>query len=235
MTVTYTLREGACPTDLPHPRRANWIWRSCQRLLQNLFVFWIDYRAQGHDRLPSGGALLLANHESFLDPLLVGLPLQRPVSYLARHSLFPVPVLGGLLRRTYVLPINREAAGTGSLREAARRLRHGFYVGVFPEGTRTSGGRLAELKPGFISLLRHSEVPVVPVGIAGGGAVLPRGAAVLRPGRVRVVFGEPLEWSRVAPLTRRGCEQELLELVRVQLLACRCAARRWRNQTAADR
>ncbi|MDB5335676.1 MAG: phospholipid/glycerol acyltransferase, partial [Planctomycetaceae bacterium] len=75
------------------------------------FALWLRYRARGLEHIPAtGGGLVLANHLSFLDPLMIGLPLNRPISYLARDSLFRVPAIGWLLRRTYVKPISRENA-----------------------------------------------------------------------------------------------------------------------------
>jgi 1-acyl-sn-glycerol-3-phosphate acyltransferase len=195
-----------------------------------VFVFWLDYRARGHDGLPAGGALVLANHESFLDPFLIGLPYQRVISYLARHNLFSVPFVGFMLRNTYVMPINRDSASTASIREATRRMQHGFLVGIFPEGTRSDDGQLGELKPGFIALLRHGKVPVVPVGVSGAGRALPRGGKYLRRGRIRVVYGRPIEWPELEPLTWRGREGELLSFIRQRMLEVCGEAAEWRAQ-----
>ena len=144
--------ERPASADLPDPLHPNWFWRFCRVVLRNVFVFWLDYRARGHQELPPTGALLVANHESFLDPFLIGLPLSRPISYLARHNLFSLPIVGTILRTTYTMPINRDSASSASIREATRRMRHGFLVGIFPEGTRSNNSRLGELKPGFIAL-----------------------------------------------------------------------------------
>ncbi|GIX04047.1 MAG: hypothetical protein KatS3mg113_1053 [Planctomycetaceae bacterium] len=215
-------------TILPDPLSRNWHWRSIQFLLQNLFCYAFHYRARGFDALPStGGALLVINHQSFLDPLLVGLPLRRPVSYLARESLFRVPVIGWILRNTYVMPINREAASTASLREAIRRLHHGFYVGIFPEGTRTETGEVGMFKPGFLLLVRKTEVPVIPVGIAGAYEAYPKGRSVPRPGVVRVVFGEPLDRRELTTFARD--EARLLQHVHERVVACQRQAQRWRD------
>jgi len=222
--------NGDRAAELPDPLNANWFWRFCQFVLQNVFVFWLDYRARGHERLPAGGALVLANHESFLDPFLVGLPLERPVSYLARHNLFPLPVIGTVLRNTYVMPINRDSASSASIREAARRMQHGFLVGIFPEGTRSDDGQLGELKPGFIALLRYGKVPVVPVGVAGAGRVLPRGGKWMRRGRIRAVYGPPISWEQLEPLTVRGRESDLLALIRERMLEVCGEAAEWREQ-----
>jgi 1-acyl-sn-glycerol-3-phosphate acyltransferase len=224
--------NGDRSAELPDPLSPNRLWRFCRFVLRNVFVFWLDFRARGHDGLPAGGALVLANHESFLDPFLIGLPFKRTISYLARHNLFSVPFVGFMLRNTYVIPINRDSAGTASIREATRRMQHGFLVGIFPEGTRSDDHQLGELKPGFIALLRYGKSPVVPVGVAGAGHSLPRGGKWIRRGRIRVVYGRPIDWSELEPLTSRGREPELLALIRERMLnVCREAAE-WRQQAS---
>ncbi len=205
---------------LPHPLRRNWIWFSLQQIAQTLFTVWFRFRALGIENLPQSGALLLINHQSFLDPLLVGVALRRPVSYLARDNLFQFPVLGWLLKRTYVMPISRESAGTESLRESLRRMEHGFLVGIFPEGTRSDDGALGELKPGFVALVRRTKMPVIPVGVAGGHDAFPRGAWFPRPSKVRVVFGPPLDPIRLAELCQKGREAEFIEWTRASMQTC---------------
>jgi 1-acyl-sn-glycerol-3-phosphate acyltransferase len=236
VTVQYIIRNSLGreimpePAPLPDPCVRNAHWRTIQFLLQNVFSFWLRYRARGLDHLPpQGGALFVINHQSFLDPLLVGLPLRRPVSYLARENLFRVPVVGWILRNTYVMPINRDAASTSSLREAIRRLQHGFYVGIFPEGTRTETGQIGPLKPGFLLLLRRTEVPIIPVGIAGAFQAYPKGRWLPLPGTVRVVFGEPLSRDDLQKFSRDQ-ETELLAYVRRRMLDCQAAAERWRTE-----
>jgi 1-acyl-sn-glycerol-3-phosphate acyltransferase len=216
----------------PEAHRRNVVWRTIQTLLQNVFVFWLQYRARGEDQLPIGGGLLLINHQSFLDPLLVGLPLHRPVSFVARDNLFRVPVIGWILRSTYVMPIRREAAGSESLRICLQQLEQGRLVGIFPEGTRSSDGQLSPLKPGFIALVRRSPAPVIPVGLAGAFEALPRRARWLRPSRVRVVFGRPTPPAELAPLLARGRETELVQYFQGRLEECRRAAEEWRRASS---
>jgi len=160
----------------PSPMVRGPLWFSLQVVIQNFFCFWLGYRAVGFERLEKQhGALILANHQSFLDPLLIGLPFRRPISFLARDSLFPVPVVGWILRRTHVMPINQQAAGTASLRELIGRLQNGWLVGMFPEGTRTETGAIGEMKPGFAAIVRRAKKPVIPVGISGAFQALPMG------------------------------------------------------------
>lgn len=215
------------PDDLPDPLERNLLWRTLQVILQNVLCFWLGYRARGMEHIPpSGGGLMVVNHQSFLDPVLVGLPLARPISFLARDNLFRVPVLGWVLNNMYTMPINREAASTASIREAIRRLKYGFLVGIFPEGTRTTDGSVGELKPGFLALMRRSKRPVYPIGISGAYEALPRGSFMLRPRRVRVVYGEPISAETIASYGRD--EEGLLTVVRLRLIACHREAEDWR-------
>jgi len=216
-------------TPLPPPDRRNAWWWTSQMILRLVYTLWNGYRARGTERLAPGGGLLLINHQSFLDPTLVGLPLSRPVSFLARESLLRASVLGPFLRRVYVLPINREAAGTESLREAIRRMRHGFLVGIFPEGTRTPDGSLGEFKPGFVALVRRAGVPVYPVGVAGAFEALPKGVKFLRPRPIRVVFGEPFAEKEL-----KGDPLAVSAVARDRIAACLAEAQAWlREGTAA--
>jgi 1-acyl-sn-glycerol-3-phosphate acyltransferase len=218
------------PLSLPDPNRRNIVWLTLQYLMKLVFMLWLRYRARGLENLPkTGGGLVLVNHQSFLDPMLVGLPLQRPVSNLARDSLFKVPVIGWVLRNTYVMPINRDAASTASIRHALQRMNHGFLVGLFPEGTRSTDGTVGEFKPGFISMIRRAKVPVYPVGIAGAYEAMPRGGFRLWPQRVRIVFGKPLCAEEVARLSAKGHEDELVAFARAGVVACQREAQQWRD------
>ena len=154
--------------------------------------------------------------------------MNRPVSWLARDSLFTIPVIGWLLRKTYVMPINRESAGTESIREAVRRMKHGFIVGIFPEGTRTYDGSIGDFKPGFVALVRRGKVPVYPVAIAGANLAMPRKAWFIRPRRIRVVIGDPFSPEELEELTKRGQESALVAAAREKVAACYEEAERWR-------
>lgn len=228
MTIDPPASPAALPTSVGSPTRRNWVWYSIQVLLKVVFAVWLRYRARGVERIPpSGGGLFLSNHQSFLDPLLIGLPLTRPVSYLARDTLFPVPVVGWILRNTYVMPINREAAGTTSLRETLRRMEQGFLVGVFPEGTRSGDGSVGEFKPGFAAIVRRSNLPVYPVGIAGANRAMGRHSLFIKPHRVCVVFGEPIPADEITRLSRKGCEDDLVKVVHERVVACQQEAEAW--------
>lgn len=140
-----------------------------------------------------GGALLAANHASFLDPPLVGIGVPRQLHYMARKSLFRIPVFGRAIRAVKAVPVKRGAADLGSIRACIRVLRGGGALVVFPEGTRTYDGEIQPFKAGFAMMAARAGVPIVPVGVCGSYKVWPRHRALPRPGRVRVAYGTPLD------------------------------------------
>lgn len=152
----------------------------------------LGWRATGHRSMPrSGGVLLVSNHLSYLDVFFLGIPLQRPLNYLARSTLF-VSVLGSLIRSVGGFPIQREGIGASGMKETLRRLRSGGIVTLFPEGTRSADGRLGPLKHGIAVLVERAGVPVVPVGLAGTFEVWPRSRPFPSPHPIRIHYGRTI-------------------------------------------
>ncbi len=193
------------------------VWALCR--------MWLRVSGSGLENIDnSKGGLFLINHQSFLDPLLAAVLLTRPVSFLARDSLFKVPVLGWLLRHTYVMPISREAARGGSIRMAVERMEQGYLVGVFPEGTRSSGAEVRTFRPGFLAMVRRTNQPVYPVGISGSDQAMPKGAWFIRPKRIHIVYGKPFTHDELARL-EKGDTDGFCELAHKCVSDCAAAAR----------
>jgi len=140
-----------------------------------------------------GGLLIASNHQSYLDPVLVGMALERPIHYLARRELFRVPGFGTLIKALGAHPVKRGHADAGALRTAMDLLRRGEALLVFPEGTRTRDGQLGEFRPGVGALAVRCGVPVLPVCIEGAYRCWPRSRLLPRPARVAVAYGEIIE------------------------------------------
>jgi 1-acyl-sn-glycerol-3-phosphate acyltransferase len=138
-----------------------------------------------------GGTMFVANHQSFMDPMLVGQAVPRSMSFLARSTLFEVPVFGSLIRAVNAHPVKRGAADADALKTVIRLLRAGESVLMFPEGTRTRDGALGEFKSGAASIAIRCRVPVLPVAIEGAYECWPRTRALPRPARAAVAYGEP--------------------------------------------
>jgi 1-acyl-sn-glycerol-3-phosphate acyltransferase len=210
--------------------RGSLLWRIFRVPYWVFCHLWLRLKVSGHEHLDhTRGGLLLVNHQSFLDPLLVAVFLGRPVSFLARDNLFRVPVLGWILRKTHVIPISREAARGGSIRVALERLESGFLVGIFPEGTRSPDGQVHKFRPGFLALARRTQQPIYPVGVVGADQVMPRGAWWIRPGRVQIVFGSPLNADELRQLSELSDDSRLCEMARQRVAQCTLEARQLLN------
>jgi 1-acyl-sn-glycerol-3-phosphate acyltransferase len=169
-------------------------------------------RAVGARHIPRrGAALLVANHESFLDPIAIGVAIPRHVSYLARKTLFATPFAGALLRALNAVPIDQEGVGKEGIRNILLKLQSGAAVLVFPEGERTADGAFHELRPGVALLLSRVEVPIIPVGIAGAFEAWPRHRALPVPAPmflpasdrcVAVAFGPPRDPATLKGMSR---------------------------------
>jgi 1-acyl-sn-glycerol-3-phosphate acyltransferase len=159
-------------------------------------------RVRGQASIPaSGGILMVTNHQSFLDPWLVGIAPSRQVHYMARDSLFRGGFLQYLGELWNAFPVKRGAADLGAIRTAVDRLDKGFMVNIFPEGTRSEDGTIGAIAPGMILILNRckTEVPILPVVIEGAYEAWPRSAKLPRPHPIRIVYGRPIpasEWRQ---------------------------------------
>jgi len=182
-------------------------------------------RCLGHQHVPSeGGVLICSNHQSYLDPILVGLGFRRHCHYLARDTLFRFGPFGWLIGFVNAIPIDREGGGIRGLKETLKRLKSGEMVLIFPEGTRSRDGNISPVKPGFLVLARRSRVPLLPVALDGAFDAWPRHALLPRPSVVRVCIGEPISPDFAATLN----DDQLLAEVESRIRACHAEARRRR-------
>jgi 1-acyl-sn-glycerol-3-phosphate acyltransferase len=172
---------------------------------------------------PRGPALVLANHQSFFDPVLVGLATRRRLYFLARDTLFHHWGFGRLIRHLYAVPVDQDGTGLSGLKTTLQLLQAGRAVLVFPEGTRTPDGALHPLQPGIHLLIKRSRPAIVPVGIAGAYDAWPSwrrwptAAPLFLPpskGTIALCVGPTLNPDYFANLPRERCVAELFEELR---------------------
>ena len=170
--------------------RLGWIF------FRALYAVYFRWRVFNADRVPpTGGVILASNHASFIDPPLVGAALNRPINFLARESLFRFPVVGAVLRSWNAVPVNRDGGGAAGLKAILDRLLAGGGIILFPEGTRTTDGRLQPARSGVGLTVVKSTAPVVPVRVFGSFEAYGRRMKFPRPRRVVVKFGAPLDFA----------------------------------------
>ena len=198
------------------------LWVLCRTL--GVALFGIRYRFA--EPLPrTGGLLVLASHQSQLDPLLLGLVCERRLSSLARSSLFRWGPFGAIISALDAIPIDREASPVAAMKLVIRKLRGGGALTIFPEGTRTRDGRLGEVKSGFALVAKRAGVPILPVAIVGAWECWPRTRWFPRPGRIRLEFGAIIPAGEVAAMD----DKTLVALVTRRLTELDATARRLRD------
>jgi len=141
-----------------------------------------------------GPFIVVANHESYADVLVLLANLPMQVRFLAKRGIFRVPVLGWSIRAAGFVPVDRgdRSRSFATVETALKRLGKGRSLVVFPEETRTRNGELSPFKKGAAMLASKTGFPILPVGIAGTRQVLPRGTWNAKRGRVVLCVGEPL-------------------------------------------
>ena len=170
-----------------------WLGYHFSRLIGRLFF---RLRVVHPDRMIQSGPVILAmNHQSYLDPPLAGTTCDRAIYFLARRTLLNVPVLGWLLPKLNVIPVNQEGVDRSAIKALIRVLKAGNGVLVFPEGSRTLDGNLQPAEPGLGLVIAKTLAPVVPMRIFGAREALPRGGGGLRLVPITIVIGDPIFFS----------------------------------------
>ncbi len=177
---------------------------------------WMNLDVAGTDHVPAdGGVIIAATHSSHADSLAVGAAVRRRLSFVGSAHLAETPVLGPLLPRIGLLPMERGSGDAGLLGELAALVRDGAALVVYPEGSRSRDGSVHRPRSGVARLAAATGAPVVPTGVTGTAAAWPIDAGP-RPwprADVTVHFGTPLAAPEDTPLARREWNDQLHELL----------------------
>jgi 1-acyl-sn-glycerol-3-phosphate acyltransferase len=160
-------------------------------------LFAVEYH--GLENVPSEGAVIIAgNHPSYLDPVLVMLPVKRPIRFMAWDALFKIPLMGSVIRALGAFPVDlRKGKGEAAFQQALRVLKRGDVLGIFPEGQRSEQGPMGELRTGVARLALETGAAIVPVTIGGASRAWPKWKLLPKPAKIVVHFHRPLELNSV--------------------------------------
>jgi 1-acyl-sn-glycerol-3-phosphate acyltransferase len=183
-------------------------------------------KTSGRENVPrTGAAILVANHASFLDPILIGICARRPVRFLVANDFYRDPRLHLALRWLGAIPVGGDAGSIRSFRRIGDVIKNGSLLGIFPEGGITRDGAMKPFRAGAAVLALRTGVPLVPIYLDGTFAALPRYAKWPRFVPVTVRIGNPI------PVTARRNPSsdeiaELSESLRSAVAALAVKARR---------
>lgn len=204
------------------------------------FTFGNSLRVIGRRNMPeSGPVLVLSNHQSMLDPVLVGLASRRYLAYLARESLFHNRYAKVLIESLDAIPIDNKGFSKEGMQATLDVLKKGKAILVFPEGERTHDGGLQPFKPGVSLLVKKTSAPIVPVAIVGAFGALSRYAKrpsfsplFLTPGKaaIAISIGKPIDPATLAHLPREEMVARLYDAVATEF----AKAQRIRRQIRSD-
>lgn len=150
------------------------------------------YKVIGLNNLPSSGpALVVSNHISNWDPLMLGVAMPRQINFIAKSELSRIPFVGSLIKAWGAVPIKRGHSDREALSKSIELLKNGRVIGIFIEGKRNLGNpeKMLKPQPGAAMLALKSEVPVIPVAIINTNRIL----RSLK--RVKVIIGKPIDFS----------------------------------------
>ncbi len=201
-------------------------------LLHLICYVWVApcyrYRAWGIHRIPrTGPVLFVSNHQSFLDPILVGLAAHHRQFYaMARSSLFDHPAFAWLIGTLNAIPVERGQSDTASMRKCIDVLGQGHALLLFPEGTRTPDSTTQPFQRGLILLIKRAQPTIVPVAIDGAFDAWPKARKLPRAtGRIFVEYGQPIPASQLLampPDAALSALQRTVESMRRDLAGRRC-------------
>lgn len=189
-------------------------------------ILYFRIRVHGLNNYPrEDGFLICSNHQSHLDPVIVGVVCPRPINTVGRDTLTRFKPFGWFLYFLDLIAIDREGTGLSGVKETLKRLKRNETVLMFPEGTRTRDGELQPLKLGFITIARKAKAPLLPIAFDGGFQAMPRSSAFIRPTRIHVVMGRPIYETEYRSMT----DDELGDLIAGRMGECFVEARRRRG------
>lgn len=159
-----------------------------------LFKIFFRFKIDGIEKVPEkGGVIVVSNHVSHLDPLVIGAAIRkRQSTFMAKRGLFKIPLIGTFVK-TFSFPVDRDTPQPSTIKEAVRRLKKGELIVMFPEGGRSKDGSLLDAKRGTGLIASLSGAKVIPAYIDGTNTALPAGAKFIRLSSIRIIFGGSIE------------------------------------------
>jgi 1-acyl-sn-glycerol-3-phosphate acyltransferase len=199
------------------------LYRWSHRITSVFFDVLGKLESHGSENIPDrGGVLLLSNHLSFPDPVIVATAANREIHFMTRDDVFRIPFLSWLVAAHNAYPVRRGVADRAALKHTLSLLKAGEVVLIFPEGTRSVDGTLGKARDGASFIVHNADVPTIPVFLKGAEKMMPRNAKWIRPAKLSITFGLPLDFTKVRKI---GDKRELYRRMGEQIMQSIAALR----------
>jgi 1-acyl-sn-glycerol-3-phosphate acyltransferase len=182
----------------PPTRSALLFYAFVRGLITIAFRLLFRVRIEGTENMPATGAFVLAPgaHQSNLDTLIVCMLTRRRLRYMGKDTLWRTRCWDWFFSALGGFPVNRDGADREALRQCLEYAAEGEPVVMFPEGTRGTGDQIGEMHDGPAYVVSRADIPIVPVGIGGSERAMPPGSKWIRPTRMSMIVGPPLDPPR---------------------------------------
>ncbi|HXQ59498.1 MAG TPA: lysophospholipid acyltransferase family protein [Acidimicrobiales bacterium] len=214
------------------------VYRALRSVAHAVNRGYLRVTVEGASVVPATGPVILAPvHRSNIDFLVASEVTTRKLFYMAKDTLWKRPRFGAFLESIGAFPVHREGADRLALDRAQDVLERGEALILFPEGTRRSGPVVEELHEGAAFLAARTGAPIIPIGIGGSAAAMPKGSKMIRPVKIHVVVGQPLQAPARSAKGRvpRTQVHALTEVLRAELQALYDMAQKRVEDTAGRR
>ena len=192
------------------------LYRFIRAIARTLFTCYFRFEATGLEHFPrEGGCIVVANHASFLDPILVCVAAPRVIHYITYAYFYYHAAIHWACKRTHCIPIKREGNDVSALKQALRLLHAGEIIGIFPEGARSQSGKLMAGEPGVALIALKAGAPIVPIGISGAYQAFPKGAHFPKPVKIRLTVGQPFRLDEHIGTGKKLTEETQRQAVRL--------------------
>jgi 1-acyl-sn-glycerol-3-phosphate acyltransferase len=204
-------------------RKGLWLYRTVSTMVLVVAKVLCRIEIVGKENVPKHGPYVMAPvHRSNVDFALVSVVTRRRMRYMAKDSLWKSRLLGWFVGTLGAFPVRRGSADREALHTCIELIEQGEPLVMFPEGTRRSGPVVEELFDGPVYVAGRTQVPIIPVGIGGSEAMMPRGSKLLRPVKLTLVVGAPIAPPVATDAGRvsRRAVKELTEKLRIEVQRC---------------
>ncbi|GAK54158.1 phospholipid/glycerol acyltransferase [Candidatus Moduliflexus flocculans] len=191
------------------------LYKLARMIARIVFKLYFRLDVEGIEHLPrEGSCIFVANHVSFLDPLMICAASPRVIHYITYAFFYYHPAIHWFCKRTHCIPVKKEGNDISALKTALRLLKDGEVVGIFPEGERSANGTLSAAEPGVALIAIKANAPIVPMGIQGAYAAYPKGSFFPKPKKIRLVIGAPFHIRDHVGIERKLTEETQRQALR---------------------